>query len=102
MRLVDAAINQLNVAPLLAQYPGGGRSSYHPLLLKLLIYAYTQPIYSSRRIAKAIRENIHFMRRAGRLSPGKRELLDSETGWTYRSRRPVEVESVFRASCCAV
>ncbi len=31
------------------------------MLLKVLIYAYRQQLYSSRKIAKALRENINFM-----------------------------------------
>ncbi|MGF7049967.1 transposase [Paenibacillus sp. DS2015] len=47
--LVNAAVNRLDEA-----YPGGGRDSYHPkMLTKVIIYAYTQRIYSSRQIAKS-------------------------------------------------
>ncbi len=38
-------------------YKGGGTSSHHPkMMLKVIVYAYTQKIYSSRQIAKALRE----------------------------------------------
>nr|WP_285228825.1 transposase [Paenibacillus sp. ISL-20] len=48
-------------------YPGGGRDSYHPKMLpKVIVYAYTQRIYFSRQIAKAVRENVMFMWIAGR------------------------------------
>jgi transposase len=36
------------------------------MLTKIIIYAYTQRIYSSRQIAEAVRENIMFMWIAGR------------------------------------
>nr|WP_138787797.1 transposase [Paenibacillus thermoaerophilus] len=36
------------------------------MLTKVIIYAYTQRLYSSRQIAKAVRENIMFMWLAGR------------------------------------
>ena len=39
------------------------------MLLKVLIYAYTQQIYSSRKIAKALRENIYFMWLSGNSHP---------------------------------
>jgi transposase len=62
VRVVSDAIDQLDLSPLLAQYKGGGTSSYHPLMmLKVVVYAYTQKTYSSCQIAKALRENIHFM-----------------------------------------
>jgi len=42
-------------------YPGGGAPSYHPkMMLKVLIYAYTHKLYSSREIAKALIEQIPF------------------------------------------
>jgi hypothetical protein len=56
-----------------AAYPGCGRDSYHPkMLTKVIVYAYTQRIYSSRQIAKAIRENVMFMWIAGRQRPDYR------------------------------
>lgn len=62
VRVVNQAIERMNIEPLLKKYKGGGTSSYHPkMMLKVLVYAYSQKIYGSRRIAKALRENIHFM-----------------------------------------
>jgi len=75
VRVVNQAIEQIDLSALYAQYPGGGTSSYHPqMLLKVLVYAYTQKIYSSRRIAKALRENIHFMWLSGGNQPDFRTL----------------------------
>ncbi|OKP91918.1 transposase [Paenibacillus helianthi] len=76
-----------------AAYPGGGRDSYHPkMLTKVIIYAYTQRIYSSRQIAKAVRENIPFMWLAGRQRPDFRTLN------RFRSQRMKDVlETVFTA-----
>ena len=77
VRVVSAAIDKLDLRPLLGQYKGGGTSSYHPLLLlKVLVYAYTQKIYSSRKIAKALRENIHFMWLSGGQQPDFRTIND--------------------------
>ncbi|WP_342440253.1 transposase [Paenibacillus sp. FSL L8-0436] len=62
VRVVNAAVNRLDDVIFDAVYPGGGRDSYHPkMLTKGIIYAYTQRIYSSRKIAKAVRENLPFM-----------------------------------------
>ena len=62
VRVVNATIDGLNIEPLLATYEGGGTSAYHPkMLLKILIYAYINKIYTSRSIAKALRQDIHFM-----------------------------------------
>jgi transposase len=62
VRVVDSAINNITVSPLLSRYKGGDTSSYHPcMMLIVLVYAYSQKIYSSRQVAKALRENITFM-----------------------------------------
>ena len=70
VRVVNAAVEKLALGVVYEQYKGGGTSSYHPkMLLKVLIYAYTQQIYSSRKIAKALRENIYFMWLSGNSHP---------------------------------
>lgn len=62
VRVVNKAIDQMNLEPLFEKYPGGGRSSFHPVMMtKLIVYAYTDKIFSCRRIAKAARENIMYM-----------------------------------------
>ena len=49
----------IDIEPLLAKYKACGTSSFHPrMLLKVLVFAYINNIYSSRRIEA---ENIHFM-----------------------------------------
>ena len=75
VRLVNTDVNRLDDAIFDAAYPGGGRDSYHPkMLTKVIIYAYTQRIYSSRQIAKSVRENIPFMWLAGRQRPDFRTI----------------------------
>jgi transposase len=77
VRVVNEAVEKIDLSALLAQYPGGGRSSYHPkMLLKVLVYAYAEKIYSSRRIAKALRENIYFMWISGESTPDFRTIND--------------------------
>ncbi len=44
------------------------------MLLKVIVYAYCEKIYSSRRIAKALRENIHFMWLSGSNRPDFRTI----------------------------
>ncbi|MFD2682714.1 IS1182 family transposase [Bacillus seohaeanensis] len=61
-RIVHEAVEQLSESVLIQQYKGGGRSSYHPkMMLKILVYAYADRIYSGRKIEKALEENIYFM-----------------------------------------
>lgn len=86
VRVVNSAIDQMDLAPLLAQYSGGGRSSYHPVMMtKLIVYAYTDKIFSSRRIEKAARENIMYMWLCGGNTP------DFKTINSFRGERMKEV-----------
>jgi transposase len=73
VRVVDNIIEQIDIDPLIKQYKGGGTSAYHPkMLVKVIIYAYTQRIFSSRQIAKGLRENINFMWLSGMNRPDHR------------------------------
>jgi len=68
--VVNGAVEKMDLRRVYAQYKGGGTSSYHPkMLLKVLIYTYSQQIYSSRKIAKALWENIYFMWLSGNGHP---------------------------------
>jgi transposase len=70
VRVVNRVIEQIDIKPLLESYKGGGTSSYHPrMMLKVIVYAYAEKIYSCRRIAKALRENVNFMWIAGGHQP---------------------------------
>ncbi len=91
VRVVNQVIDSLDLNSVLARYPGGGTSSYHPqMLLKVLVYAYTQKVYSSRRIAKALREDIHFMWLSGGNRPDFRTINDFRG-----SRMKGVIEAVF-------
>ncbi|MEI6950698.1 transposase, partial [Paraflavisolibacter sp. H34] len=62
VRVVNAVLDKVDITELLSQYKPGGTSSYHPrMLLKVLVYAYINNIYSSRKIEQAIKEHIPFM-----------------------------------------
>lgn len=75
VRIVNNTIDNMNIDPLLDKYKGGGTSSYHPkMMLKVLVYAYAEKTYSSRRIAKALRENINFMWISGGNKPDFRTI----------------------------
>jgi transposase len=77
VRLVDKVVDALDISHILKQYKGGGTSAYHPrMMLKVLFYAYLSNIYSCRKIAKALRENIHFMFLSGNSTPDFRTIND--------------------------
>ena len=75
VRVVNEMINDVDRSILEAQYKGGGTSAYDPqMLLKVIIYAYTQRIFTSRQIAKALRENVNFMWLSGMNRPDFRTI----------------------------
>ncbi len=62
VRIVNGVIEQLDLRLLVEEYSNEGKPGYHPkMLLKVMVYAYMDNIYSSRKIEKAMRENINFM-----------------------------------------
>ena len=75
VRVVNRVVEEMEISALIKQYKGGGTSAYHPrMMLKVLIYAYVERIYSSRGIAKALRENVNFMWLSGMNQPDHRTL----------------------------
>jgi transposase len=94
VRVVDRTIDDMHVAELLErQYKGGGASAYSPtMMVKLIIYAYVSKVYSSRQIAKAVRQDITFMWLAGMNLPDFRTMNNFRSGVL----RPV-IQDVFTA-----
>lgn len=85
-RIVDLAVEQMDPALLASLYPGGGRPGYHPkMMLKVILYAYANRIYSSRQIAKQLKENIYFMWLSDHQTP------DFRTINRFRSERMKDV-----------
>jgi transposase len=70
VRIVNEVLEKVDISSIIAQYKPGGTSSYHPrMLLKVLVYAYINNIYSSRKIAEAVQQHIAFMWLAGMTRP---------------------------------
>lgn len=75
VRTINEVIEDMNIDPLVEKYKGGGTSAFHPkMMIKVIVFAYSQRIYSSRRIAKALRENIYFMWISGNNQPDFRTI----------------------------
>lgn len=86
VRVINNAIDSMKLEPLFAKYPGGGRSSFHPVMMtKLIVYAYADKVYSSRKIEKAARENIMYMWLCGNNTP------DFKTINTFRGKRMKDI-----------
>ena len=77
VRLVSMVVDELDISDIIKKYKGGGTSSYHPrMMLKVLFYSYLSNVYSCRKIAKALEENIHFMFISGNSTPNFRTIND--------------------------
>ena len=75
VRAVSEVVGRMDLDGLLSTYDGGGASRYHPrMLLKVMLYGYLDGVRSSRRIAKALRENVHYMWLSGSQRPDFRNL----------------------------
>ena len=80
VRLVNQIVDQLDISHVISTYKGGGTSAYFPrMMLKLVIYAYLNNVYSCRKIEKNNLENIHYMWLSGMQTP------DHNTINTFRS-----------------
>jgi len=67
-----------------------GYPPYHPVMMTaLLLYAYCQGIYPSRRIAKACRERVDFMAVTGMQTPDFRTISD------FRKRHMAALKELF-------
>jgi len=83
-------LDRIDLKPLLVHYKGGGTSSYHPrMMLKVLVYAYSEKVYSSRQIAKALRENVNFMWLSGGNKPDHRTINGFRSGVLKEAVREV-------------
>lgn len=62
VRVVNVVIDRMDISAIINRYEGGGTSAYHPrMLLKVLLYGYCMKVYTGRRLAKALREDVNFM-----------------------------------------
>ena len=81
-RVVSAIIDRIDISDIEAGYAGGGTSSYNPrMLLKVIVYAYLNNVYSGRQMEKLLVENIAYMWLSGMQTP------DFRTINIFRSKR---------------
>ncbi len=81
-RVVSAIIDRLDISEIESDYKGGGTSSYNPrMLLKVIVYAYLNNVYSGRQMEKLVVENIAYMWLSGMQTP------DFRTINIFRSKR---------------
>lgn len=86
VRVVNEVVESMDISGLINLYSGGGTTAYHPrMLLKILLYAYSMKIYTGRKIAQALSQDIHFMWLSGMSRP------DFRTINNFRSSKAKEV-----------
>jgi transposase len=90
VRIISGIIDGLKLDNIQKLYKEAGRSPYHPrMMLKVIIYAYMNNIYSCRRIEKLLRRDIHFIWLAGYEKP------DFITINRFRNRVKKEINGIF-------
>ena len=92
VRVVNDIIEKIKIEPLLKAYKKEGNPSYHPkMMLKIMVFAYMENTYSSRRIEKLVRENVNFMWLSGM------KMVDHNTIARFRSQRLQDAfKDIFR------
>ena len=90
VRIVNAVVDDLKLDNFRKLYKESGRSPYHPkMMLKVILYAYMNNIYSCRRIEELLLRDIHFIWLAGYEKP------DFITINRFRNRVKDELNNVF-------
>ena len=90
VRILNAMVDNLNLSSFHKLYKELGRSPYHPrMMLKAVLYAYMNNIYSCRKIEKSLLRDIHFIWLAGYEKP------DYRTINRFRNRVKDEINGIF-------
>ena len=90
VRIVDAVVEGFDLSGFKKLYRERGRCAYHPkMMLKVILYAYMNNIYSCRKIEKVIQRDIHYIWLASQERP------DFVTINRFRNRVKKEINDIF-------
>lgn len=90
VRIINAVVDHLNLDNFKKLYKETGRCAYHPkMMLKVIVYAYMNNIYSCRKIEQLLLRDIHYIWLAGSQKP------DFITINRFRNRVKDEINNVF-------
>ena len=90
VRVLNRLIGEIDLSCFYKLYKELGRSAYHPrIMLKAVLYAYMNNIYSCRKIEKALCRDVHFMWLTGKSYP------DHDTINRFRNRVKKEINQIF-------
>lgn len=90
VRIVNAIVDSLDLDNFSRLYKATGRCPYHPkMMLKAILYAYMNNVYSCRKIEQLLLRDIHYIWLAGYEKP------DFITINRFRNRVKDEINNVF-------
>lgn len=90
VRVVDAVVGSLDLREFKKLYRERGRCPYHPkMMLKIILYAYMNNIYSCRKIERQVQRDIHYIWLAAQERP------DFVTINRFRNRVKKEINNIF-------
>jgi transposase len=96
VRVVHEVLERIDISAVVHQYKPGGTSSYHPrMLLKALVYAYINNIYSSRKIEEALQRDIYFMWLTGMSKPDHNTINRFRGQRLQKTLRPIFTQVVL-------
>ena len=89
--IFNDVIETLDLNCLYNKVPLEGNPSYHPkMMLKVLVYAYSNGIFSSRKIQQALQESVAFMYLAAMQKPDFRTINE------FRIKNRIELENLMQ------
>ncbi len=90
VRIIDRVLDRLDLTRIIELYHSKGRNAFDPrMMLKVVIYAYMNNVYSCRRIEERLCRDIHFIWLSGYQKP------DFITINRFRNRVKEEISHVF-------
>ena len=88
--IINDIVETLDLSCLYRKIPSEGNPSYHPkMMLKILVYAYANGIFSSRKIQAAVQESVAFIFLAAWHKPDFRTISD------FRKHNLAEFRTLF-------
>jgi len=89
-RIISDVVDSIDISSVTSKYNGGGSTAYHPaMMIKILIYAYSQGIYSSRRMERGLKSDTAFIYLSGMQVP------DFRTICLFRSQHADAISQIF-------
>ena len=90
VRVVDAVVESLDLREFKKLYRERGRCPYHPkMMLKIILYAYMNNVYSCRKIERQVQRDIHYIWLAAQERP------DFVTINRFRNRVKKEINNIL-------